>query len=368
MARTGKTTATVARRASEGQRFPSLARRANIFVGILIGMFCALPLNAQEDAFPEQRTIPVVGRPNSDFYNAAGIGVKLKAEASPTKLATNEWLTLTVTVTGLLNAADVERPSLKAIKEFKPFQINESKALDPPFDPGQSDRRIFKYKLRPHSEHLTLIPEIVFYYYNPKLVTRPDWPQDKFPKALSNAVSIAVTKPVEPPPAPPTPLMIPGFAEQLASGKVLSTGQSSIPAWIWFAALVAPPMLAVSWAMAWRHLYPDVARLRTLKQHRAVRQALASLMTIKKSDERAAVQTAEIMSRYLHERFDLPLSARTPNEIAGHLQTLGLPAERVALAAAFFRDCDAVRFAPGHGIAEEIGHEAERLIIAMEDT
>jgi hypothetical protein len=153
----------------------------------------------------------------------------------------------------------------------------------------------------------------------------------------------------------------------LASANVVSAGQSSIPAWMWFAALVAPPMLAVGWAMAWRHLYPDVDKLRMLKRNRAVRQALASLKAIKKSDEQAAVQTAEIMSRYLQERFDLPLAARTPNEIAGHLQTLGLAAQRVVLAAAFFRDCDAVRFAPGHAVAEEIAHEAERLIITMEE-
>jgi len=70
---------------------------------------------------------------------------------------------------------------------------------------------------------------------------------------------------------------------------------------MWFAALVAPPMLAVGWAMAWRHLYPDVAKLRLLKRNRAVRQALAGLKAIKRSDERAAVQTAEIMSRYLPE-------------------------------------------------------------------
>jgi hypothetical protein len=335
-------------------------------LSIAIGCCSDLPLNAQDDdAFPDQRQIPVVGRPTSDFYNAAGNGVKLKSEASPTKLSTNNWLTLTLTVTGLLNARDVEKPSLAETNEFSRFQVDDSKTLDPPFDPGQSDRRVFKYKLRPLSISLTLIPEIVFHYYDPKRVPLPDRPQDKFPKALSNAVSIVVTRPVEPPTT--TPLVIPGFAEHLASSNVLSAGQSSIPAWMWFAALVAPPMLALGWAMAWRHLYPDVDKLRILKQNRAVRLALASLNAIKNSDEQSAVQTAEIMSRYLHERFDLPLSARMPIEIAGHLQTLGLSAERVALAAVFFRDCDAVRFAPGHAVAEEIPHEAERLIIAMEE-
>ncbi len=365
--RVGKAPRMLARRASEGMRNPSLARRANIFAVIVICLCGDFPLHAQDDdQFPEQRQIPVVGRPTSGFYNAAGMDVKLKAEASPTKLATNEWLTFTVTVTGLLNASDVQKPSLNEISEFKPFQIDESTKLDVPFDAGHSDHRVFKYKLRPSTERLTLIPEIDFHYYDPKRVTLPDRPQDKFPKALSNAVPIVVTRPAEPPSAPPTPLVIPGFAEHLASGNALSAGQSSIPPWLWFAALVAPPMLAVGWVMAWRHLYPDVAKLRLLKRHRAVRLALAALKAIKRSDERAAVQTAEIVSRYLHERFDLPLSARTPIEITNHLRTLGLSTERVALSAAFFRDCDALRFAPGHAVAEEIAHEAERLIIAME--
>jgi hypothetical protein len=136
---------------------------------------------------------------------------------------------------------------------------------------------------------------------------------------------------------------------------------------MWFAALVTPPILAVGWIMVWQHLYPDAVRLRALKRSRSVRRALASLKAIDKSDERAAAQTADCVSRYLHERFDLPLSARTPLEIAGQLQALGVSVECCALAAAFFRDCDAIRFAPGHAIARQIAREAELLIIAMED-
>jgi len=197
-----------------------------IIAGVLVAWCCTPSLHAQDDdQLPEQRKIPLVGRPTTGFYNAAGTDVKLKAEASPTKLATNEWLSLTVTITGLLNAAEVEKPLLNGIDDFKPFQVDESTKLDPLFDAGHADRRVFKYELRPNSERLRLIPEIVFSYYDPRRVTLPDRPQDRFPKALSNAVAIVVTRPVQPPPAPPTPLVIPGFAEQLASANVLSAGQ-----------------------------------------------------------------------------------------------------------------------------------------------
>jgi hypothetical protein len=327
----------------------------------------AAPSFAQDDAPPERPGIPVVGRPTSDFYNAAGTSVKLKAEATPRKVAQNEWLTLTLTITNLLNAADVEKPSLKALPEFAGFQIDDAKHLDPPLDAGKRDQRIFVYKLRPASTTIETIPEIAFHYYDPRRLVLPNRPQDKFPKVLSNAVPIHVTPPVAPPPAPATPLDVPAFALNLATGdKALSPSRSFFHGATWLPILFIAPLLAVGWVMLWKKIYPDSARLAQLRRNRSVRTALTALTAARRTGHDIAGQAADIMGRYLHERFDLPWHARTPAEIAGHLQSLGSTQQQVDLAISFFKDCDAARFAPTDAELPGLIDTAEQLIIALE--
>ncbi len=328
-------------------------------------LFASL-LPAQEDEASERPGIPIVGRPVADFYSAAGVGVKLKAEAMPTRLASNQWLTFTLTITQLLNAADVQKPSLKALKEFEAFQVDEAKGLDPPFNPERADQRVFIYKLRPSSEGTTIIPEIAFHYYNPRLtVLRP---QDKFPKALSNAVTIEVTAPAEPPPVAPAPLELPAFASHYAtSDQICSATSNEIPVWLWIIGLVAAPLLALFWLRIWRLRYPDAARLAEIQRSRAVRRALSALNAAKRSTGEKEPLIVEIMYLYLHDRFALAAHARTPLEIASHLRSLPMPEPIVARAETFFCDCDAARFAPDHTSDSTLMDAAEGLIVALEE-
>jgi hypothetical protein len=267
----------------------------------------------------------------------------------------------------LFNAADVEKPSLKAIPEFAIFQIDEAKQLDPPFDDGKRDQRVFVYQLRPSSMTIEIIPEIAFHYYDPRRVVLPNRPQDKFPKVLSNAVPIRVTPPIAPPPAQPMPLDVPAFALNLATGdSVLSPGRSPFQGWTWFPILLTAPLLAVGWVILWKKIYPDSARLAQLRRNRAVRTALTALTSARRTGRDLAVHAVDIMVRYLHERFDMPRHARTPVEIAGHLQSIGCSQQQVDQAISFFKDCDAARFAPADCELPASIDEAEQLIIALE--
>jgi hypothetical protein len=326
-------------------------------------------LRADDDDPPEAPRIPKVGCPESDFYNAIGTGVRLTAVASPTEVTTRDWIEYKLTIVNLVNAGDIEKPSLKSLADFRYFQIDESPELDPKIDSAVKDRRVFRYRLRPASENVTLIPEVPFYYFDPKRVVADDRPRDRFPKTFSNAIAIKVTAPVQHEETETTPLTVPPFATELASReRLLSDSSQRWSGWVWPVALVVPPILVVAWVCVWLRLNPDSARLAQLRRHRAVRIALSALSAVRRhpGDDPAGSITRAWLT-YLHERFDLPSFARTPREVAAHLCHLNVPAERIEAATAFGRACDAARFSPAQAVATELAAETERLIAMMEE-
>ncbi len=338
-----------------------------LFVVLMAMVAGANPPIAGNDK-PAEIEIPKAGQPTSDFYNAAGMDVKLAASAVPSELKRDEWLTLTLTISNLLNPDQVRKPSLKALPAFGPFNIEEGAELDPKPDPASRDRRVFVYRLRPASENVSAIPEIAFWYFDPRLKVAPHRPQDRFRKVYSNAVTIRVRPPDKITTAT-TPLDVPDFALNLATrDKIMAAPSGNPPVWVWLAALAAPPVFAVGWVIVWRRCFPGSAKLVLLKRNRAVRHALAAIARAQKLHP---VEAADVLSAtmldYLRERFELPPGAFTPNEIAAHLRATGCPADRIARVQAFFRDCDDCRFAPGHLPAGRIAIDAEQLIIALEE-
>jgi hypothetical protein len=332
---------------------------------LFIALAVSEPARADE---PDRVEIPTKGQPTEDFYNAAGIGVTIIAKATPTDLTRNEWLTYSLTIVNLLNAPDVRKPSLKALAEFNSFQIDEGPELDAKADLTSRDRRVFIYRLRPHSESTALIPEVRFRYFNPKLEVPAEQEHLRFPAADSNAIPIQVRPPVEPPPAQLTPLDIPDFATQVATGpNILKPPVGNPPVWVWILALVVPPVLAVSWAIVWRTLYPDAAKLAMLKRNRAVRHALASVAASKTLPaDRVADAISSAVLTYLRERFELPPGRFTPPEVADFLQSTGCPPDRARMVESLLRDCDHRRFAPTHAHSE-MAVDAAQLIVALEE-
>jgi hypothetical protein len=326
---------------------------------VLVLAAASAPTFTQDE--PDEVRVPVVARPERDFYNAIGTGVTLKAVASPTQLTTADWTTFTLTIDKLDNAPDVEKPSLHALAEFQEFQVVETPDLDPPLDPATPGRRVFVYRLRPASESVALIPEIPFAYFDPKRVAAPDRPRDRFPKTFSNAIPIRVTWPVQPP-AAVVPLEVPTFAAELAPA---SESPLSIPSWAWPVGLAAPPMLALGWVALWRRLYPDAARLARLKRIRAVRAALKAFAAARGRDDPPAA-VADAFLGYLRERFGLSPFARTPAEVADALRAAACAPGDAEAVASFLRACDAARFAPAHAADDELADEAERLVVSLE--
>jgi len=291
--------------------------------------------NFQDDEPPEKPGIPQVGRPATGFYGAAGTGVTIVAEASPTTLPADEWLTFTLTISKLLNPADVEKPSLKDAEGFDLFQIVESVTLDPKWDSAFPKQRVFVYKLRPISTKVTRIPDVAFAFYDPRRVVAPNRPQDKFPKALSNPIEIQVMA-VENKSAQRSAISIPAGWETLESSHThVFMMLMSSSAWLFLA-----PFATVAWIVAWRWAFPSAYSLRELTRHRAARQALAAFQ----SD---SVNAEAVMARYLHDRFGIDASCiYDRSTLTEQLARAGLDRSRMALTNEFLKLSDQNRFAP----------------------
>lgn len=310
--------------------------------------------------------IPKPGQPTSDFYNAAGTEVKLTFDASPTELTREEWITLRLTITNLINGPDVQKPSLKALPAFNRFRIEEGPELDPKVDPAVRDRRVFVYRLQPLSEKTSQIPAIDFYYFDPIRKVSEKFPQHRFPRRSSNSIDIRVRPPAAPPQAAVVPLSVPDFAMNLgATDEPITTPP---PKWVWLLALLTPPIIAIGWIVVWRRLYPDAAKLAQLKRNRSVRLALAALESAKTMQPvEAAGMVSNALLAYLHERFELPAGAFTPTEIAAHMGTTACHAERIERLEKLLRLCDDQRFAPMYLQSKPLAAEAEQLVIALEE-
>jgi hypothetical protein len=128
-------------------------------------------------------------------------------------------------------------------------------------------------------------------------------------------------------------------------------------------AVCMPPLLCEFWYVWWRWRRPSAAKLAALRRSRAVRHALDALA---RSD--SADRIAQITTRFLHERVGLPTSAATALEIAAHLEAVRMAPTILEQAKVFFQRCDAARFGPQRDSGEELRTDAERLILAVEES
>jgi hypothetical protein len=98
-------------------------------------------------------------------------------------------------------------------------------------------------------------------------------------------------------------------------------------------------------------------------------KALRALHKIRRdgTDDDHAEAVATVVTGYLAEQLHFSAQGLTPQEASLHLVRADVPVERVAEVAAFFRECDARRFAPpaerGGG---RLALDAEKIILALE--
>jgi hypothetical protein len=301
---------------------------------------------------------PVVGRP-AHFCGAVGTRVKATLHAEPTELFAEESLTLTVRIQGVKEPGRVTRPRLQDYPDFAGnFHVE---------DAGQrttADAAEFDYRLRPLRPDVTTVPDFPLDYYNPQLGRY----QPTVARNPDTDGGIPLTVKARPPtPEAAVPLAAPPFLFDIVEGPAVSRHESP-PGWSvlagWLAALLVPPVLALGGRAWWRWHHPDPTRQAARRRSRAARQALQALRR-PAGDE--AERVAGVVARYFQEREGLPVTARTPADIGEALRQRGGREERVGEAVAFFRACDAARFAPaGDGGPGELRERAAELIRAWE--
>ena len=297
--------------------------------------------------------VPVVGQP-SPFYGAAGRAVKAMATVEPAEIVIDDSLVFTLTIQGLLNPADVKRPDLSAIEEFRrDFEVSDD--ATPVSEPAET--RVFRYRLRPYKTTVQAVPSVSFPYFDPDRPQPPDQPSFPFRKVRTAAMPIRVRSSAEPAARLPVPLEVPAFAETLAN----DAGRG-LPDWVWWVGAFAPPLAAMMGGIVGRVRYPNAHQRAGRRRSRAARIALTSLTRLGGHSADPA-HIVGIVARYLAERFDLPGVSCTPEDATRHLAQTGASPEAIADAGDFFRTADAVRFSPDAIVsAGSLRAAAERLI------
>src|SRR5262249_24837805 len=122
---------------------------------------------------------PATGRPK-DWHGAIG-RFALAAEVAPTKARVGDPLTLTVTVTGSGNLADLAPPDLGAEPAFAAgFKVYDATAQT------KGGARVFAWGLRPKSAGVKEVPPVPFSWF--------DVQREQYASAATEAVPIEVSE------------------------------------------------------------------------------------------------------------------------------------------------------------------------------
>ncbi|MCE9566311.1 MAG: hypothetical protein K8U57_30170 [Planctomycetes bacterium] len=321
-------------------------------------LFCLLFI-LHPSSFILGQDIPLVGQPGSDFYGAAGNGVKVAWSVNATEVLEDGEIVATLTITNASNPRKITRPDLKKLAAFNDlFSITDN--VDPPAAEGASEVR-FSYRLRPRNRQTDKVPTFEFYYFNP---AAPVGKQFKLATARPIAITVKASAPKLKP--PPMPLTEPDQLFAIATGtSLLSRGSIFSEGLAWLLVAIAGPLLALSWYVAWRRVYLDAQRLAKIRRSRAARRALDAIRrAAHEPDSHAAIAAAVL--NYLRSRFPLPPGAVTPTEIGAALTELEMPTADADAVAGFFRKCDAARFSSASDNAVSLVSDAGALIARLE--
>lgn len=364
----------------------SLGGLVVLVIGWAVG---AVALGAQ-GPIRSRTQIPEVGRPAGWFSYAIGSRVQARFQAEPTEIVLGEAFTLTLTIASVVNPAEVERPPLRDWEEFADFQIED--VPDPP-DAITVQQRRFVYRVRPRRAGTFPLPALEIAYFDPTIRPPANKPELAFPRTFTDvAGEVQVTvRPAPPQPATVAqPLILVELPPTLSSWKspeqlsrsLRGTGQWTQGGLWWGIGIAFPPIVALSLYLVWRSNNPDAARLAQLRRQRAARRLLDALRhwethgdTTAYTFDAALAELRREVQQYLHDRWGLPATAQTGNEIANFLQSTALaPAEAPAEVAAevvrqLFAMIDALRFAPKPCSPEQFRsclRQAESALLSLE--
>jgi hypothetical protein len=247
---------------------------------------------------------------------------------------------------GWASLEQIERPNVRRLRGFASrFAIKNAGERNLP----DQRAREFDYELRPRNAAVKEIPAFAFVYFKPGMT--PDY--RGYQAALAPAIPLTVrpltqvklsevvgTYPVE---------SAPESVYTIAEGPgLLRRDNGASPGPLVLTLLVAgPPLLWAAWLIWWKRRHPGFASEARQRRSRAAARALQALRRLKLSEESDRARTAgAILVEYLREHLGFTALEPGPDEIASFLESLHLPAEKTALARAFFKDCLAARFGP----------------------
>jgi hypothetical protein len=343
-----------------------------LWLGGLMTMLSACPVLAAPEPTVQKRPqieVPIVGRPGN-FSEAVGRKFEVSMRVSRTELHVGQSLTLTVRVAAIGPwSQPPERPPLGELPKFKErFKIDRTANRKP--DRVLADQRAweFDYRLRPLSDSVERIPPLAFVWYRPN---RDPNLRGFFPTTFADEIDLKV-KPVTLPPTAvkQVPIEAPEGIFQIATGPAVLAQQQAFAApgfTLVVLLLLTPPTAAGVWYVLWRRWYPDAARRAQIRQSRAAKEALRALGSLAAGGDGARVERiSTIATQYLRHRFDLPPVEPTPAEVTRCLQHAGASPVLADKAAAFFRACDAIRFAPALPADGDLAAAAQHLIVTLE--
>jgi hypothetical protein len=302
--------------------------------------------------------IPSVGQPTTDFYNARGSHVRVEWKLDRTTVPEDEEFAAALVITGATNPREITRPDLRKLPAFESrFVIAETTAPPPAIDAKELR---FHYRLRPRNRSVDKLPTLAFHYYNPAAAVGKE-----FPLTTAKEVPIRVTAPRPKPEPPAIPLGEPEWLVSYAPRPVSLARPTFLAGWSWAAIALGGPLAALAWYAAWRHLYPDAARLARRRRTRAARRAIDAIQRASRAPDPPAAIAAAVLS-YLRARFPLSSAAATPGEIGAALADLGLSTPERDAVVEFFRASDAARFAPTSDNEALLAQNASALVARLE--
>ncbi len=318
----------------------------------LAGLLAVLLCGSAAARPPSVEDLSALDRFSDHFYGAIADGpaVRVAWSIDPTVRVGGSRI-LSLIVTNAANPRELTRPDVKSDPRLAAtFEVAD---LDDPPPAPDAREVVFRYKLTPRPVPGDATIPMLRYKYVRLNPAGGVW---RF-TAVAYPQPVTIL-PAETAPAEPVPLEAPDsfFALDPEPRTLLAPGRFA-----WPVPVMVAPLAVAGWVSAWRRLYPDAARLAAIRRNKAVRRALDRLAKADRAPDPAG-EAATAVREYLVDRFGVPPAARTPGELAVAVADLG----HAATAEAYFRRCDAARFAPASDTGVSLGADGAALIAAWE--
>ncbi|MDG2055649.1 MAG: BatD family protein [Phycisphaerales bacterium] len=284
-------------------------------------------------------------------YTGAVGQYAFRMSAQPLDVAVGDPITLTMKITDLsASQSDLDRlqpPDLASIQSLtKNFKVPD----ELPAGTIQGQSKIFTQTIRATSKNVTEIPAIPFTYFDPAEEQYESSRSTPIAISVKPATSLTLQDIVGNNANDMTPLQ--SLSEQSEgighnyTGPDLLTVQSTPIAWIFYLALLCPPLLFAVAASTQAHRSrlakdPSLARRRT-----ALRRAMAALNEAKRLDDQHRPEAIAIALRiYIADRLGIPEGGLTGNEAAAQLLAAGATPQSVTMVTNVFAATEQSRYA-----------------------